>query len=266
MTRAFGGIVACAIGISAGAARPSPAVKQTSSSASPLSIVILVDVTASLHRAVAGVAGLPSTAPTATTGRGISRPDRPIPPAVEEFVLEGLRADDRVRVGAIGRTLTLSPRFTTDVRERHAAWHDAFERPPIDWLGPSPLWDALFEATQVLANEPGRRAIVLVTDGEASGNVHGSREVADLAARAGVSVSVVAEEAVLSQAPLTPMSAVGIDPTKALRAIADRTGGVFVLDRAVPDTAWPGTYFKRDARGCLRAVLDRLHGAASAGD
>jgi hypothetical protein len=54
-----------------------------------------------------------------------------------------------------------------------------FVRPPVDWLGPSPLRDAVFEASSQLAAEPGRRAIVLISDGAATANVHGHGEAID---------------------------------------------------------------------------------------
>lgn len=205
-----------------------------SSEASSLTLVILVDVTASLHLCPAGVAGIPSTAGPRTSA-SFSSMRRPglIPPAVPRFRLEGIGNEDRVRVGAIGRTLKLSDRFTADSSQLGRDWGAVFGLPPIEWLGPSPIHDAVFEAVTLAAAEPGRRAVIVVTDGQASGNRHGYREVAELAARTGVSVSTVAEGILTATNPMRPFSDFGIDLTRDLKTMADLTGGVLIPDPGV---------------------------------
>lgn len=108
----------------------------------PLSIALLVDVTASLHLCPGGIAGAPSTA-----GQGLgstlatSRAVGDIPPAVAEFRLDGIEPRDRIRVAAIGRHLiwmgTVVEGDSPDLKKN---WHNVFALPPIEWLGPSPIW------------------------------------------------------------------------------------------------------------------------------
>jgi hypothetical protein len=225
----------------------------------PLSIVVLVDVTASLHVCPKGVAGPPSTAAPPTAGSSMtSAVGFEIPPAVVPFPLTHVGSDDRIRIGAIGRRLYLADRFVTNSRERERQWSAAFAHPPIDWLGPSPLWDALIEASQAFQGESGSRAIVLVTDGLATGNTHSVREASDALTAGGIRVGVVAEETILTMTPLTPMSAIGRDPLKPLQAIADATGGHLVLDKAIGDFGQP--CFRRDPATALASVFDWFRG------
>ncbi len=220
----------------------------------PLSAVLLVDVTASLHGCPGGVAGIPSTARTST---GSQFPE-PIPPAVEPFALNGVRADDRVRVGVIGRQLALDGTFLAGVNDIRRRWRALFDLPPVDWLGPSPIWDAVATATTAVADQPGHRAVVLVSDGAATGNVRGRREVAAAAARAGVPVSVVAEEAVI-RLPASASLGDAVDPSDGLLALADDTGGVAVLDKAVSDDTLLRPCYTHQSARALQFVLDRLH-------
>jgi len=233
----------------------------------PLVLTVLLDVTVSQWHCPLGMAGLPSvTRGVGTGGFGLPLPlpktlneAQPIQPAIAEFPIRGLRSDDRVRVGAIGRRLIMEDQFTTDRADIDRAWKSFFELPPVEWLGPSPIWDAAYTSIDAFAREAGLRALVLISDGEASGNLHGFREVAESAALAGVSVSAVAEEAMLPTVPFVPMAAQGIDPAKALRQIAEDTGGAYLLDKA---TGFPrAPCFSRDPRGSLSKVLDALHHA-----
>jgi hypothetical protein len=45
-----------------------------------------------------------------------------------------------------------------------------------DRFGPSPLWDTLLDAIARVSTMNGRRAIIVVTDGKSTGNIHGSAE------------------------------------------------------------------------------------------
>lgn len=226
----------------------------------PMSIIVLIDITASLHVCPGGVAGPPSTAPsTTTTPSGAMSPvGFAIPPAVPQFQLTHLGDDDRIRFGAIGRRVYLADRFVTTSRERDRQWSAVFAHPPVDWLGPSPIWDALIEASLAFQGESGPRAIVLVTDGLATGNVHSAGDAAGTLKAAGIRVAIVAEESILTMTPLTPMSATGLDPAKPLRAIATATDGYFTLDKAIGDFGQP--CFRRDPATALATVFDWLHG------
>jgi hypothetical protein len=225
----------------------------------PLTITILVDVTASLHPCPGTVAGIRPIPPVTGAGKlPLAQPTWPIPRAVTGFALNGLLAEDEVRIGAVGRRLILKGPFRGDSRELKNDWRGLFELPPMEWLGPSPLWDALAQSVAVLAGQTGRRAIVLISDGQASGNVLGHREVAERAARAGVSLSFVFEEPVLPPTR-TAMSTAGVDPGHWFRAAADLTGGIVVIDPATPDQTKPCVVY--DPSRFLRIVLERLRGA-----
>jgi hypothetical protein len=226
-----------------------------------LAAAILVDVTASHHRCPSGAAGLPSSVPVSRFEPLGTR----IPPAVAPFPLDGLRRGDRIRVGSIGQQLDLHGPYDGASRELRQSWTSLFERPPVDWLGPSPVWDAVDEAVSAVAAEPGPRVVVLVSDGLASGNRLSWRDVAARATLAGVSINVVGEEAVLPTLQLTPLAKVGIDPLAAARTAAAATGGHFVLDPMTSQSSNDGfgpaaACFQRDPRRHLRSLLGRLRG------
>ncbi len=228
------------------------------SSTSPLTLVVLVDITASQLNCPA-LKPLPEPV-MSTAGRGSgTTPLTRIGEAWGRFVLQGFRPADRVRVGSIGRQVAISPRFTSDAAEIKRNWQALFDVPPIEWLGPSPIWDAVERAVATLADEPGHRAIVLITDGQASGNVHGYSEVSALAARAGVSVSIIAEDSMLPTMPLTSMAGAGVDPALRLRSMADFTGGSFALDRG--PIAPNDRCFATNPAPLFKNALERLHAA-----
>ena len=83
--------------------------------------------------------------------------------ATREFV-KALQPDDRVRIGTFGDEVTLSPHLTGD---------KALLARVIDeetWPGGgTPMWSAAYDAMGSLRNEPGRRVILILTDGADSG-------------------------------------------------------------------------------------------------
>lgn len=196
-----------------------------------LNLIILVDVTASRHRCPEGVAGLPSST-LAGSGQTVgSMTDRGlIPPAVEPFTLRGLRDTDTVRVGALARSVRLSEKYTGASKELARAWQSLFALPPVEWLGPSPIFDGLTAIIDVLAPEPGPRTVVIVTDGLATGNSRTAADVIKAARAADVRISVVGEESIIGLSPpLTVARATGKDPLQALSQIAESSGGRFFL-------------------------------------
>jgi len=203
-------------------------------SAVNLNVVVLVDVTASLHRCPEGVAGLVSSTASNSPLVGRARNDRsPIPPAVGLFVLNGHRAGDRIRVGALSRRTYLSEPHLGDSDELKRSWGSVFGLPPVDWLGPSPIWDALGDTVDLLSAEPGLRSIIVVSDGQASGNRRSAQDVAAAAKRANVRISAIGEESIISTYPSKTMAEViGKDPTANLKLVAEATGGRFFFDKA----------------------------------
>ena len=220
------------IGASAVAIISASAVAQES--ASNLNVVVLVDVTASLHRCPEGVAGLVSSTASNSPMVGRARNDRrPIPPAVGLFVLNGHRSGDRIRVGALSRRTYLSGPHLGDSDELKRSWGSVFGLPPVEWLGPSPIWDALGDIVEMLSVEPGSRSVIVVSDGQANGNRRSPQEVVEAAKRSNVRISAVGEESIISTYPSKTMAEViGKDPTTNLKLVAEATGGRFFFDKA----------------------------------
>ena len=213
-----------------------------------LNLVILVDVTSSLHLCPGGVAGLPSSTAAGSGATALSMRDyRPIPPAVGEFPLKGLLSTDRVRIGAITRKIAIGSAMPGDAPALRKAWTALFEMPPLEWMGPSPIWDATAEAVRLLAPDAGRRAIILITDGQATANRQSYRDVAVAARGAGIPIAIVGE-----QTPLVHL--LNRDPLEHLRDMAAISGGQFLLDRATED----GPCFVRDPGKYLTAALGGL--------
>lgn len=134
----------------------------------PLSVVFLIDVSSS-----ASEFWRPSVASVASALGG------------------ALRAGDRARFAGVAARVTFGP-WSADSAALLQTAATALTPGRDDAFGPSPIWDAVDTTLEALASEPGRRTIVLLTDGRASGNVHGLDEVRARAAALGVPVNVFA--------------------------------------------------------------------------
>jgi hypothetical protein len=156
--------------------------------------------------------------------------------AVERAWREPRTPPDRVRVGGLARTLVLSPRFATEQAELRLATRLALDVPRADRIGPSPLWDGVETAVQALEAERGRRAIVMVTDGRSTGNVHGMAEVTNHAVFADVSINVIGAPTgmFLRQDESTYAR---VRPTVLLEQMAGATGGAYAEVRGPGDVA-----------------------------
>lgn len=187
----------------------------------PLSLVLLLDATASIEVDV---------------GRDVIRK------AIEKSFLPRLTSTDRVQAGSFARQIKIGPPIVNDPRSLQAAIAKALDLPKADTFGPSAIWDAVALAVEALKNAPGRRAIILLTDGRATGNRLGVEAAAARAGAAGVMVNVVGEdsEIVLRQDGDT---GVRVRPGVALEFIATATGGLYVPDTASP--AVPGPVLER---------------------
>ncbi len=93
-------------------------------------------------------------------------------------------------------------------------------------LGASPVWDAIDDATGVLESEPGRRAIILLTDGRSTGNVHSLDEAIRHAVAARTSVLVVGE-GVDEEIRQSGTSSTVVRPAALLESMAGATGGAY---------------------------------------
>ena len=187
----------------------------------PLSLVVLVDVSLSIESRV-------------------ERDD--IRKEVERRLPLLLAPHDRVHVGAFARQISISPPFAANSKAFLTAVRKTLDPRDEETLGPSRLWDALDEAIKALATSEGRRAVLVVTDGQATGNRDGPQDVAPRAVAAGVAVSVVGldwERTIRQDAE----TGVRVRPGVALDWIAEATGGRYLRDRLIP--AEPGTILER---------------------
>ena len=203
----------------------------------PLSVVVLIDVSASTEVTVAwlldpvqtGLARAFRPGDRVAFGRfgGTAiRVDRQFtdrPPAMIEAARAVLTLPvepperRRPATATAGRFGPVTPDPVAQVRGLNGAFG----------LGGSPAWDAVDEAVTVLESEPGRRAIILVTDGRSTGNVRSLDEAIRHATEAGVSVFVVGEglDEEIYQDNWTVKAQVR--PTVSLEGLARTTGGAY---------------------------------------
>jgi VWFA-related protein len=94
----------------------------------------------------------------------------PLLRAAADQLFARLRPDDRVRLGAFGHEVTISPSFTRDASELHSALPTS-----IAANAPTPLWRAIDDALGGFGNEDERRVVLVLSDGKDSGPI-GFRE------------------------------------------------------------------------------------------
>jgi hypothetical protein len=175
---------------------------------SALTLIALVDVSASMT-----LIGLPEDPRVETLVKAIG---------------ETLRAGDRVRIGRLAGQAAFSDGFASGGREiRRAA--RVLDVPMAERHGPSPLWDGLDAAVRLLEREPDPRAVIVWTDGHASGNRLTRHDVVRRALAAGVPIHVVsaAREMTIRQSETT---AAVIRPAVYLEWVARQTGGMYVSE------------------------------------
>jgi VWFA-related protein len=102
----------------------------------PITVTLLIDVSGSQERAVMWM-------------RDAGR-------AFVDAMLPG----DRARIGTFGAEIAISPRLTADKTYLHRVLDEEI------WPGgTTPLWEALDRAMAALADQPGRRVVLVLTDG-----------------------------------------------------------------------------------------------------
>lgn len=127
--------------------------------------------------------------------------------ATREFI-NALHPADRVRIGTFGEDVALSPHLTGD----KAVLTRVLEEET--WPGGgTPMWTAAYEAMISLADEPGRRVLVILTDGHDTGGdfAHTASQVETRATAEGFMVYGIG------------MEGTGLDP--AVKSMANDTGG-----------------------------------------
>lgn len=218
----------------------------------PLSLILLVDVTKTMSEVMVSFVWDPSVswdgqrdvnAPNPPGSRAADSPTALFFDPIRLGLLRQLRAGDRISVATISKTRDPGSPFTSDREVFFRDIRRALAAPSADRYGPSPIWDATDAAVGRLESEPGRRVIVLITDGLSTGNRLGLDAVADHAARSSVTIFVVAEASGpprsgrgwtlgdSTHATWTMVSSpFGSSAIGNLARLADGSGGVAVID------------------------------------
>jgi hypothetical protein len=147
---------------------------------------------------------------------------RPIEPLVQA-VADNAGPGTEIRVLSFGTGLRLSPGWLRTRSELAVAMDCG------DTLnGPSPIWDAVYRGVEVLEERPGPRAILMVTDGKSSANVHGFQEALERSKQGGVRINIGLARTELwrtSRPPMTLNANRAGDPAERLKKLAEGTGG-----------------------------------------
>jgi hypothetical protein len=207
---------------------------------------------------------------------GVARHDFPgLVHAIERLFVPALRPGDRLSVGGFaGEQLRLSEEFLSGrraqlaavdtvvgrlARELQSRWRSARPLTPpsplrtipdADWTGASPIWAAVVSTASLLASQPPPRAIVLVTDGQATGNRWSLADAALEAAARGVAVHVMYQPEWWGDRPHPH-----VDGDRFLRPLAEWTGGVFRVNDGVARGGW------RDAPPPFEDLVSAIHNA-----
>jgi hypothetical protein len=181
--------------------------------------------------------------------------------AIERQFVGALRPQDRLSIGGFaGSRLLFTGDFATRREDQLAAVDRLLGRlareqereqpsgPPFtpslwtpppeilsvtDWLGASPIWDAVVSTATLLASQPLPRVIVLVTDGQATGNRWSMADAAFEAASQEVAVHVMYQPETWGERP-NPH----VHGDRFLRQLAEWTGGVFRVNDGIARGGW----------------------------
>ena len=143
--------------------------------------------------------------------------------------IEALLPDDRVRICTFGDEIAISPILTNDKVVLTRIVNEEL------WPGgKTPLWNAVFAGMQSLADEPGRRVVLALTDGADSGSLPGWKgdfgDVRDRATRDGFTLYMVGMDTAPIRAEFKPDVIALLDDTGGAHfnvAPADSLGETF---------------------------------------
>jgi hypothetical protein len=186
-------------------------VRSASRAALPLRMIVLLDVSGSMHMR--------------------AHEDR-FREAVVDVLEEHLQVHDHVQVSVFAREVELGPNLAPKRGSLDTVIRAALGALPDQRGGPSPIWDVL--GTAVSALEPSQQsgAIILITDGESTGNSRSFQSVTQQATLAGISVSAIAQG--LGSHLDARMRARGVaaphNPAVYLRSLVRSTGGLYFSD------------------------------------
>jgi Ca-activated chloride channel family protein len=146
--------------------------------------------------------------------------------AAEQFVLRLLPAD-KGRIGAFADNIQLSSRFTSDRDELVGAVKD------IDYGNGTRLWDAVGISLDELKGKPGRRVVLVFTDGDDTASRTRLGTVIDRGRAEEVMIYAIG----LSSHYFDGQRMVNSKPDSGLKKIADETGGGFFELKNTSDLA-----------------------------
>jgi len=219
--------------------------------AGPLAVIVMVDQSASMG-------ALQTVSASASSYRGFTPPTTQAATfslaRLQEALLKGflpaLVPDDLARVGRITDTTTLSG----VLQHTPAAVEAAIETLFTGMRSTSPMWDGVARAVDALHGETRRGLVILVTDGRTNANFLTVEDLAERAVNAHVVLSMIDE----GQAELVKQDQATkavIRPDRALRWLADATGGVYLPDAVMLGQTQPNpaALVERAIRGHRRA-------------
>ena len=146
--------------------------------------------------------------------------------AAEQFVLR-LLPEDKGRIGAFADNIQISSRFTSDRDELVGAVKD------IDYGNGTRLWDAVGMSLDELKGKPGRRVVLVFTDGDDTASRTRLGTVIDRGRAEEVMIYAIG----LSSHYFDGQRMVNSKPDSGLKKIADETGGGFFELKNTSDLA-----------------------------
>jgi hypothetical protein len=144
-------------------------------------------------------------------------------PPIDNGLNSTLSGRDRLGLGVFGRQVRFGREFGGDKASLAGIERDVLRMDERDRIGPSPIWDAVDAASDLLAARPGQRAIILVTDGRATGNRKSLSAVIDHATQSDVAVIVAGAGGFF----FMPSDFTANAPSVNLALLANATGGMF---------------------------------------
>lgn len=177
----------------------------------PLTLVMLVDVSASMSRL------------TLKDDDGFGR-------TLEAFVAD-LQPGDRASLGRISSEPATSGPLSGDRAMLLRDVSNVLNVRDSDRFGPSPLWDALAAAIERLSREAGSRAVLLWTDGLSTGNHVGLNDVIDRATSEGVSVHFIVQRSAMRRSRGSRGWNNDLDFCAPVSSVSDATGGLCLVNR-----------------------------------
>ena len=136
--------------------------------------------------------------------------------AAEQFSLRML-PQDKAQVGAFSDRIQFSGEFTNDRDDLIFALKD------LQFGNPTRLYDAVYESMAMLAKTPGRKVVVVFTDGEDTASRRGFGDVLDRAREENVIIYSIGLESEITINGYRQRTR----PDRGLRRLSEQTGGGF---------------------------------------